>query len=275
MMKRGFTLIELLTVVGIIGFLGLAAASSYSALRRGIAERGAVAVATSFLREAQERAHIDRLPTKVFCYNRLVKEPSGQEDVGIVVGIMTAIRRSGRITAIGAGNKLLYDEYADLDSTYEWVETSADADQYGGNMRLFKFDASSDMSYTTVSDLIVRDSESVLATIFSGAIPGGATNLLSSAFFDRQRGQNVPSWKVGDAYGFEFAEVQLPDGFVFGKKDIPTKMGDIKIEKTYYFKANDDLNDAIEIWSTKPDGSGRPKIFKKAGEARSGKGKSL
>ena len=96
--RAGFTLIELLVVVGIMGMLGVAATGGYAALQRGMEERSAVAVAAALLRSAQERAHVDRLPTVVFCYNRLVKAPTGEDENGVAVGVMTAIRRAGRLS---------------------------------------------------------------------------------------------------------------------------------------------------------------------------------
>ena len=71
--KRGFTLVELMLVVGIMAFLGVAATSGYNALQRGMAERGATAVASGILKAAKERALVDRVPTMVFCYNRMVR----------------------------------------------------------------------------------------------------------------------------------------------------------------------------------------------------------
>ena len=98
-MRRAFTLIELLAVIGIVGMLGVAAAASYGALVTGMRDRSACAAATAVLREACERARIDRLPTVVYCYNVCLKE-SKADDPGRVVGLMTAIRRVGRITQV-------------------------------------------------------------------------------------------------------------------------------------------------------------------------------
>ena len=98
-MRKAFTLIELLAVIGIVGMLGVAAAASYGALVTGMRDRSACAAATAVLREACERARIDRLPTVVYCYNVCLKE-SKADDPGRVVGLMTAIRRVGRITQV-------------------------------------------------------------------------------------------------------------------------------------------------------------------------------
>lgn len=265
--QRAFTLLELLVVVGIMGMLGVAAAGGYAALQRGMEERGATAVAATLLRAAQERAHVDRLPTVVFCYNRLVKAPTGEDEDGVAVGVMTAIRRSGRITYVKGD--LLFDEFADLDATYEWVEDKNDA-QKGGSFRLFKFGgvAPSRMEYSIVSDLIVRDEYSERVTLFSGAGNGTLeTNLLSSAFLDVGGGTiSSSAWHVGDGYALEFAEVQLPDGFVFGK-NVPSNPGQISELKPIVFDPDSDSTETVDIWSTKPNTSGYPQADKKAGTA--------
>lgn len=266
---RGFTLLELIVVVGIMGMLGVSAAGAYSALQRGTQERAAVAVAAAVLRSAQERAHVDRLPTAVFCYNRLIKAPRGEDDNGVVIGVMTAIRRSGRVSYVKGD--LLYDEFADLDQTYEPVADKNEAKRKGGSFRLFRFGGGtpSRMEYTVVSDEVVRDEDSERITLFSGAGAGlQQTNLLSTAFLDVGGGTiSASSWHVGDGYAFEFAEVQLPNGFVFGN-NVPSVPGKIVEMTPIVFDPEEDRSTKkVEIWSTKPDANGYPKAFKKVGLA--------
>lgn len=258
-MKKAFTLLELIVVVGIMGFLGVAAISGYNALQRGMSERSVGAIASSILRAAQERAHVDRLPTVVFCYNRLLKEPTGPDDNGVVVGMMTAIRRSGRITLVKGS--CLFDEFADLDTTYEPVDEESQA-RKSGTRRLFKFNggSTSSMDYSIVSDRVLCDEESEMVTLFSGTSSGPQTNLLSSAFFDVGGGTiGASGWKVGDGYAFEFAETQLPDGYVFGTQ-IPNRAGDIKFVKAIDFRPDQVRKDTIEIYFARPDGSGMPRV---------------
>ena len=267
-MRRGFTLLELLVVVGIMGFLGTASIAGYNALQRGMAERSVTAVASTLLRAAQERAHVDRMPTAVFCYNRLLKEPTGQEDNGVVVGVMTAIRRAGRISYVRGD--MLYDEFADLDNTYEAVEDENDAKK-GGSFRLYRFDVTqlnggNSMEYSIVSDRVVQNEDAEMVTLFSGTANGNQTNLMASAFC---RLSGVSDWQVGDGYAFEFAETQLPAGYIFGK-DVPSRAGDIKVIKTILFKPDEDRNETVDIYPARPDGSGWPKAdSKRAGEASS------
>lgn len=273
-MRRGFTLLELLVVVGIMGFLGTASIAGYNALQRGMTERSVTAVASTLLRAAQERAHVDRMPTAVFCYNRLLKEPSGSEENGVVVGVMTAIRRSGRISYIRGS--MLYDEFADLDTTYEAVEDKNDAKK-GGSFRLFRFGGDlSRMEYSIVSDRVVLDTEAEQVTLFSGCAGGNQTNLMASAFCDLGGGNlQAGSWQIGDGYALEFAETQLPAGYIFGTQ-VPNKVGEIREIKTIIFKPDDDNNQTVDIYPAKPDGSGWPKAGdKRIGEASSDSKKAV
>ena len=63
MTKRAFTLVELLVVVGIMATLATVSIGSYFAVVRGMADRGALAAATSVISLALERARIDMQPT--------------------------------------------------------------------------------------------------------------------------------------------------------------------------------------------------------------------
>jgi len=264
---RGFTLLELLVVVGVMGMLGVAATSGYSALERGMAERSAVAVASAVLRAAQERANVDRMPTCVFCYNRLLKEPTGEDENGVAVGVMVAIRRSGRISY--AKGDLLFDEFADLDTTYEPAEDENEAKK-GGSFRLFRFGGAkpSRMEYTIVSDRVICDDQAEMVTLFSGTgQPGNQTNLFATAFLDVGGGTvSASSWKVGDGYAFVFAETQLPEGFVFGQS-VPTNPKDISELTPIMFRPDSGSSETVPVWATRPDASGYPKAVRKAGDA--------
>ncbi len=264
-MRKAFTLIELLAVIGIVGMLGVAAAASYGALVTGMRDRSACAAATAVLREAGERARIDQLPTVVYCYNVCLKEPKG-DDTGRVVGMMTAIRRVGRIT--GVRGRLLFDEFADLDQSYN-VESEAKLEEMEGH-RLFKYNDESSvpsrMQYSVVANAVYSDDDSETVTIFSDCI-NNRTNIITSAFYNLGSSDREPSsWKVGDGYAAEFAELQLPEGYVFGQQ-LPTRSGAVSEVKAIRFDPDSSSSETVEIWMTRPNAQGVPKPARKAGQA--------
>ena len=276
-MRRAFTLIELLAVVGIMGMMGVAAAASYGALVSGMKNRSACAAASAILREAGERARIDRLPTVVYCYNVCLKEPKNG-DVGVVVGMMTAIRRVGRITLVR--DRLLFDEFADLEQSYESVD---DEGEFQGTRthghRLFRYNDESSvqsrMQYSVVADAVYSGDANQTVTIFSGG-DHNRTNLVTSAFYNLNTSDREPSggWKIGDGYAMEFAELQLPAGYVFGR-DLPVKSGAITEIKAIRFDPDSSSSETVEIWMARPNADGRPDAVRKAGQAYADERKSV
>lgn len=274
-MRKAFTLLELLVVVAIMGMLGVAASGAYSSLVRGMEERGAVAAASGILTAAKERAQVERVPTAVFCYNRLLKEPSKVNDEnGLVVGVMVAVRRAGRLTDVQGDS--LFDEFADLDVTYE---TTEDASDLGGDkasgMRLYRFGSENmKMQYSVVGDQILKSTRPL--TVFSGTAQNGATNVMMSAFYNLNKSDREPDgWEVGSAYAFEFAEFQLPEGYIFGT-EVPSKAGTISEPKVLYFDPESDAEKTIDVYPTQPDTMGWPKTrSKKAGQATSDNKKGM
>lgn len=260
-MKKGFTLLELLVVVAIMGVLGFAATNSYSALVRGMRERGAVTSAASLLRAARERAHVDRLPTAVFCYNRLLKAPTSTEN-GVVVGMMTVVRQSGRLSFVQG--KYLCDEFADLDKTYEVGEDEGEL-RKGGGFRLFRFSGANmnKMEYSIVSDRVVQFEKDVYL-----ASTGTETNHVMGAYYDLGTSANAASWKTGDAYAFAFGEMTLPEGIIFGTS-VPRSTTEDELVQVLVFDPESDNDKTIDLSSTRPDASGYPKQFRKVGTASS------
>ena len=286
MKRRAYTLIELLTVMSIMAMLGVAATAGYAALQRGMRERAAIAGASALFRSAKERAAVDRVPTAVFCYNKMLRQANEKTGENAeVVGVVTAIRRAGRISFLR--DKFLYDEFGDLEQSGGFevlcddedlspdgtVHNSSDLQDHAG-MRLWKFPtSSSEMEYSIVADAVWLDTSQTVA-IFSDASSGGETNCLMGAFYDLGRSQHKPNWKVGTAYGFEIGEIQLPKGFIFGSK-IPTDSSRIELEKVYVFDPESSGDIAVDVYTTRPDTGGRPQKFKKAGQATSEETKGL
>jgi prepilin-type N-terminal cleavage/methylation domain-containing protein len=268
-MRKGFTLLELLAVVAIMGMLGVAAAASYGALTNGMKDRGTCAAATALLRGAKERARIDRMPTVVYCYNVCIRESKHQDDSSIVVGRMTAIRRVGRISYIR--DRFLFDEFADLEKSYAWTNDENELGQMRGH-RLFKYNdersVGKKMEYSIVADDVYSDDEMQMVTTFSGGV-NNRTNILLSAFYDLGTSDRSPSggWKIGDGYAAEFAELDLPEGYVFGSSALPRKEGQISEFEAICFDPDEDANKKVEIYVTRPNAQGHPQAVRKAGEA--------
>jgi len=285
-MRKAFTMIELLTVMLIMALLGVAATGGYAALQRGMRERAAVAGASALLRSAKERAAVDRVPTAVFCYNKLLRDANAAADENaVVVGVMTAIRRSGRISYISGGN-LLYDEFGDMEHAGNYTILSSDKEYSSdgqvhapadlarsAGMRLWRFPNSEEMKYSIVAESIWVDTTQ-RETIFSDGASGGKTNCLMAAFYNLKESKSEPSWKVGDAYAFEIGETQLPHGFIFGS-DVPTTVGEAKLVAAMLFDPEADADKSVEVWSTRPNAGGVPQKFRSAGRATSSEGENM
>ena len=276
-MRRGFTLMELMVVVGIMAFLGVAATNGYNALQRGMAERGAVDAASALLKAAKERAMVDRVPTAVFCYNRMLREASDDANA-VVVGEAVAIRRAGRISRVQGS--YLYDEFGDLDRSYDRLQSGQQSDLQGRKgMRLWRFDdrRMNQMQYSVVADAVFDDDNmpGVSFMPWGDQLAGGGTSssnmeMRACAFYNLGKSDHEPpSWQVGNGYGFEFQSIRLPEGFVF-KNTVPSRVGAISQADAFLFDpANFSANESIEIWACRTDASGVPRPHHKAGTASS------
>lgn len=227
MTKKAFTLVELLVVVGIMATMATMSIGGYFAIARGMADRGAVSTATSLLSLAQERARIDLVPTVVYFYNEVLQtedRSKGQEF--IAAGVAIAVRRSGRITRI-TGDRL-GDEFADLDVTYGLAEDSGPSKS--DTFRLYRFNTDK-MEYSSVYSEVIEDvvgNESYLVEKpvdrnFRKANGDDEDPNDLTVYSFRKAGGGNANWKVGDAYGYEFARIRLPDNYIFGSpSDAPS-----------------------------------------------------
>lgn len=272
--------------MSIMAMLGVAATAGYAALQRGMRERAVISGVSALLRSAKERSAVDRVPTAVYCYNKLLRQADAKTGQNAeVAGVVTAIRRAGRLSRVAG--KFLYDEFGDLDQggNYEMLcdnmelspdgksHTSSELEKHAG-MRLWRFPTSSEkMEYSVVADAVWLDA-SWQETLLSGGADGGSTNCLMAAFYDLGRSQHQPSWKVGTPYAFEIGEIQLPQGFVFGSQ-IPSDSSKIELVKAFVFDPSSQSDVAVDVFSTRPDSSGRPQKFRKAGHVTSSETESL
>ena len=269
-MKRAFTLVELMVVVGIMAFLGVAATGGYSALQRGMAERSAVDVAVTILQAAKERALVDRQPTALFCYNRLLREATEDENA-VVVGEAVAIRRAGRIT--GVSGQHLIDEFLDAVGSYDIEESSGIANRKG--MKLWRFDDKkmSQMQYSIVADAVVPYDGATLKSFdfWAKGEPDPGTNMphIVYSFWKLSGSSHEPAgWVAGNGYGFEFAHVQLPNNFIF-ESAVPSQVGQIEQVKAMYFDPDNMQDDNVTVRVCMPNASGMQRAHHDAGVASS------
>ena len=226
MSRKAFTLMELLVVVAIMGLLGTVSVGGYRAMQRGMEERGVMQNVNAFMNAAYQRAQIDRVPVAIYFWNETLRaENEAENTTQITVGRAVAVRRAGRITKVD-GNQLV-DEFGDLryrrQALDEDMEEFDDDNSSDDGIYLYKIGGAGDG---------VTDSR---CTVRQGTVPCDITE--TSPFSDESlpidayayeilpSGGGV-SWRVGDGYGFEFAELQLPKNFIFGSNDPKTSTDD-------------------------------------------------
>ena len=226
MSRKAFTLMELLVVVAIMGLLGTVSVGGYRAMQRGMEERGVMQNVNAFMNAAYQRAQIDRVPVAIYFWNETLRaENEAENTTQITVGRAVAVRRAGRITKVD-GNRLV-DEFGDLryrrQALDEDMEEFDDDNSSDDGIYLYKIGGAGDG---------VTDSR---CTVRQGTVPFDITEASSfsdaSLPIDAYAYEIVPSgggvtWHVGDGYGFEFAELQLPKNFIFGSNDPKTSTDD-------------------------------------------------
>ena len=226
MTKRAFTLVELLVVMGIIAVMATMSVGSYFAVVRGMTDRGAIAAATSVISLAHERACIDLSPTVVYFYNERVRDANKDAGIDAVyAGVAVAVRRAGRISRVNGDR--LNDEYADLDRTYGVMDNPNSPKCEATRLYRFNF---SRMEYSSVYSEAVEDEIGNEKYLVEQPVDRGfkklngdneRVNVLPVGSFLRKDG--FSGWKAGDAYGYEFARVRLPDNYIFGAQgDLPS-----------------------------------------------------
>ena len=252
-MKRAFTLLELLVVITIMAIMGSLAVSGYRQMRRGMEERSVVQNVNQFMRSAYQRAQIDRQAVGVYFWKETLQEASGNKSL-VVVGKAIAVRRSGRITNVQGS--YLYDEFGDLNFNRKVV--SEDEDDYpsssssnGGKVSLYRF-GNSDLKKSYIYESTVS-TPITLNLLVSGS--EDSTGKVENYAFELAD-KNGVNWAIGDAYGFEFAEITLPHGYIFGTSFSRSTSNSIAGEKTLFFGVGSGGGSTIQISSLRPDSSG-------------------
>lgn len=261
-MKKGFTLLELLIVVGIMAMLGTISVNGYRAVVRGMEERSAVSGASAFLRAARQRAQIDNKPICIFWWNELLRAET-EDEPAVVVGKAIAVQQTGRFSAVTRGG-LLIDEFGDLNLGYESVSEGEDPEERV-TMRIYNLSSTS-CDYAVVSTQVVEDfcetaeSSFIKSTKEERRLNGKDNNSGSTErgirVFGFKKVDGSASFDAGDAYGFEFANITLPKGYLFGS-NVPTSMSKpISGESKKMYsrpKTTDKGVFDIEIYSLRPD----------------------
>ena len=261
MTKRAFTLVELLVVVGIMAAMATMSIGSYFAVVRGMADRGALAAATSIISLAQERARIDLSPTVVYFYNEIVQRKDEKKGTELVVaGAAIAVRRAGRITQKTGSN--ISDEFADLDRTYGVKDKNTSLS--GDSFRLYRFNLKK-MEYSSVCSEVVEEPSGNEMFLVEKPVDRGfeyengekedPSEIMTYAF---EVLDGNATWKPGYAYGYEFARIRLPDNYIFGSaSDVPSESNPIKETSTVikcYPNSNASSLDSVKVTALRPSG---------------------
>lgn len=235
-MKKGFTLVELLVVIALMGMMGTLAVSSYSAITRGMNERAALDAAKSLVDAAVQRSNLDRTKIHIYFFDEVLKLESAT-DRGVGSGVAIAVRPVGRISMVPETD-LYCDEFTDIEQIYGALEVKASGSSGGGAGGLGANEAAENAAEDEVSSMRIYNmsnpGSSGYVSVQEGVVPYEITDYdLEDVVredgseqprtwtiygFKKTKGEGSGTFKVGDAYGQEFAVTRLPPGYFFGNK---------------------------------------------------------
>lgn len=231
MERKAFTLVELLLVVAIMGLMGSVSVGGYRAMRRGMEERAVMRNASQFIRSCYQRSQVDGVPVAVYFWNELVS-PETEEAAMKVVGRATAVRRNGRIThPTSTGGGFIIDEFGNFEAFKSkrfdgGEDLNATFDANSPCIFLYRINGGETAmrrSRVTASTVRIQGPSLVMLSEESptGWAPtdGGSPDLYLYGHKIMDKGGI--DWEVGDAYGLEFANLELPAGFIF-KSQMPS-----------------------------------------------------
>ena len=269
MKRRAFTLVELLMVVMIMGLLATLSVGSYRAMQRGMEERGVMENVNHFIRAAYRRAQIDRQPVAVYFWNQTLREETDTQPL-IVAGRAVAVRRAGRVSRFF--DPYIFDEFGDLEKE-RLVVSGDDEDDDNANsgstdddnlVPLYKMNSKTSNGRSLVSQTTKNMKEENTDVLLS---TGEGVSIPCYAYVLKDAG-TAGTWHVGDAYGLEFAEIQLPHGYLFESsyhKRPQDKIGQGDY-KTMWFDVSVNTGDGadqgatgvstIQVYSLRPGQSG-------------------
>jgi len=269
--RRAFTLIELMLVMGIIALMGTISVNGYRAMRRGMEEDGTMKNLNLFVRNAYERAMIDRQPTAIYFWNETRREENDDGNSLLVVGRAVAVRRAGRVSYVDNGKSCLVDEFGDL-RYYAGTDSEGDEDKgeeakEGIKSYIYKVNGneSSFKRYAASQATMAAGAQSILPMMSD---PEWSEN-------SNHRGAKVSAygyyleggagdWKAGDAYGFEFADITLPNNYIFESTYSKSVADPVKtVSKVLRFSPSGGAGgQSITVYAIRPGKSGAPEAQK-------------
>ena len=249
-MRKAFTLIELLVVIGLLGMMSTLAIGGYTAVTRGMAERGALDAARGLAEVALQRANIDRSKTYIYFFNEVTRIDSADQ-VGVVCGVAIAVRPIGRITRV-IGSEY-YDEFGDLNQSYNSLDeenrqkSDSEKEKSSSTFRLYNI--------TKRNFLTVREGVYPHTLQESDLEENGTGRDITAYGFRKVDGSGT--FSVGDEYGQEFAVMRLPQGFTFSSSvqmGSSSDLGMKQVGNIEEIEATDTSAPNITVYSRRPDG---------------------
>lgn len=231
--QAAFTLIELLVVIGLVAVLATISVAGYSAASRGMTDRGVVQSTASALRVVQQMCQIDRVPTKVLFCNQRLTDSSNKDDDTLCQGTIIGVKQVGRITI--PSETLLIDEFADWHQSYP---RQIGDEKSGSGPGMPVYHMGKNAASLSGCRSVVKPSV-VAYQLEDHMIQAGTTIDQWCKRHDRTEKDNgeesngndfvwglqpvsgglgANAWHVGDAYGVEIVKIDLPRGYIFGKK---------------------------------------------------------
>lgn len=253
-MRKAFSLLELLVVIGLLGMMSTIAIGGYSAVTRGMAERGALDIARGVAEIALQRAQIDRAKTYLFLFNEVTRIDS-DDQVGVVCGLAIAVRPIGRITRV-TGDEF-YDEFGDLNQSYDSLdqvsedESESEQEQSAASVRIYNL---STREVAIVREGVYLNSDQALDLEDRVRNAEGEPRQIKAYGFKKVSGA---SFSVGDEYGQEFSVMRLPPGYTFSGSVTMSSSSDLGMKQVAVktIEANDTSAPSLQVYSRRPDGS--------------------
>ena len=198
---------------------------------------------------------LDRQPVAVYFWNECIREETDTA-TAVVVGKAVAVRRSGRVTFLQGD--FIGDEYADLrfnrllksDGTEDTGSSSNVQAGRGSGVFLYRMNGNegNQMMRSMIAKNTVRKTVTDHLLLGQSAyLSGDAQRLRELAdesevkmetYAYQKIGSDSTQWKIGDAYGFEFEQLELPANYIFGTSFSQDTANPVRGEQVIRFKVS-------------------------------------